>query len=102
MTCKTTRSKKIARLCRLFIVMLFAILPNSVFAAGIYNNDTKPHRVEIKDENGKHYFLRISTASTHYVDCRYGCLIRVVETNHTKTVSSNTDIVISDGEVRVR
>ena len=83
-------------------MMLLALLPNSVFAAGIYNNDTKPHRVEIKDENGKHYFLRISTSSTHYVDCRYGCLIRIVETNHTKTVSPNTDIVISDGEVRVR
>lgn len=102
MTCKTTSSKRTARLCRLFIVMLFAILPNSVFAAGIYNNDTKPHRVEVQYENGKHYLLRISTASTHYIDCRYGCLIRVIETNNTEAFSSNTHIVISDGEVRVR
>ena len=96
------------RLIRMLIVILPFILPNIIYALSVYNSDGKPHDIQVTSiRSGSRYRTTVWGSSTAYVRCRYGCEIRVMETDDTITVepessyATNT-VVISDGTLRRR
>ena len=93
---------------RTLIVILPFLLPNITYALSIYNSDGRPHDIRVIDiRSGRQQSMTVYRASTAHVRCRYGCEIRVMETDDTITVppetsySTNT-VVIGDGTLRIR
>ena len=93
---------------RTLIVILPLILPNIIYAVSVYNSDGKSHAIKVTDiRSGRQQSMTVYRASTAYVRCRYGCEIRVMETDDTITVppessyATNT-VVIGDGMLRRR
>jgi hypothetical protein len=89
-----------------FGVMLVALLvtffPGLTAAASIYNSDFKAQKIEIKYSNGEEYIVTVYNSSTHYFDCKTGCLVKVLRTGYTKSSTSDTVLVIDDGKLRVK
>ena len=95
-------------LIRTLIVILPFLLPNIIYALSIYNSDGRSHAIKVTDiRSGSQQTMTVYGSSTAYARCRYGCEIRVLETDDTITVepessySSNT-VVIGDGTLRKR
>ncbi|HSQ83386.1 MAG TPA: hypothetical protein VLM43_01580 [Desulfobacterales bacterium] len=93
---------------RTLIVILPFILPNIIYAVSVYNSDGRSHAIKVTDvRSGRQQSMTIYRASTAHVRCRYGCEIRVMETDETITVppessyATNT-VVIGNGKLRVR
>ena len=93
---------------RTLILILPFILPNIIYAVSVYNSDGRPHDIKVTDiRGGSQQTMTVYGSSTAYARCRYGCEIRVIETDDTITVeressySSNT-VVIGDGMLRRR
>jgi hypothetical protein len=93
---------------RTFIVLLPFILPNIIYAVSIYNSDGRSHDIRVIDiRSGRQQSMTVYRASTAYVRCRYGCEIRVLETDDTLTVPPESSyatktVVIDDGTLRIR
>ena len=90
------------------IVILPFILPNIIYAVSVYNSDGRSHAIMVTDiRSGRQQSMTVYRASTAHVRCRYGCEIRVMETDDTITVppessySTNT-VVIGKGTLRRR
>jgi hypothetical protein len=93
---------------RTLLVILPFILPNISYAVSIYNSDGRSHAIQITDiRSGRRQSMTVYRASTANVRCRYGCEIRVMETDDTMTVppessyATNT-LVIGNGTLRKR
>ena len=90
----------------IFCVMLVAVLvtffPGLTAAASIYNSDFKAQKIEIKYSNGEQYNVTVYNSSTHYFDCRNDCQVKVLRTGYTKSLTSDTVLVIDDGKLRAR
>ena len=93
---------------RTFILLLSFMLPNIIYAVSIYNSDGRSHDIRVTDiRSGRKQSMTVYRASTAHVGCRYGCEIRVLETDDTLTVppessyATNT-VVIGDGTLRRR
>ena len=93
---------------RTLIVILPFILPNITYAVAVYNSDGRSHDIKVIDiRSGREQSMTVYRASTAHVRCRYGCEIRVMETDDTITVppessyATNT-VVIGDGTLRIR
>jgi hypothetical protein len=93
---------------RTFIVLLPFVLPNITHAVSVYNSDGRSHDIRVTDiRSGRKQSMTVYRASTAHVRCRYGCEIRVMETDDTITVppessyATNT-VVIGDGRLRRR
>ena len=93
---------------RTFIVLLPFILPNIIYAVSIYSSDGRSHDIRVIDiRSGRQQSMTVYNSSTAHVRCRYGCEIRVMETDDTITVppessyATNT-VVIGDGTLRRR
>ena len=93
---------------RTLIVLLPFILPNITHAVSIYNSDGRSHDIRVIDiRSGRQQSMTVYRASTAYVRCRYGCEVRVLETDDTLTLppessyATNT-VVIGDGMLRKR
>ena len=86
----------------LLIVVMLMAWPNIIFAASISNNDSKPHKIKGRTINGSWIYTTIYSRGTRYFRCRYGCEIRIIETGSSIVLESDADIVISNGELRVR
>ena len=90
------------------IMMLSFTLPSIIYATAIYNNDTKPHDVQVTNiRSGSQDNLTVYNNATTYVRCRYGCEIRVMETGSTITLESESSyssktVVIDNGGLRMR
>ena len=93
---------------RTLIVILPLILPNIIYAVSVYNSDGRSHAIKVTDvRSGRQQSMTVYTASTAHVRCRYGCEIRVMETDDTITVApessySTYTVVIDDGTLRRR
>jgi hypothetical protein len=93
---------------RTLLVILPFILPNISYAVSIYNSDGRSHAIQITDiRSGRRQSMTVYRASTANVRCRYGCEIRVMETDDTITVPSESSyatstVVIGDGTLRIR
>jgi hypothetical protein len=90
------------------IVILPFILPNIIYAVSVYNSDGRSLAIMVTDiRSGRQQSMTVYRASTAHVRCRYGCEIRVMETDDTITVppessySTNT-VVIGKGTLRRR
>ena len=83
-------------------VSLLMILPNIIYAASIHNSDSEPHLVKGRTINGSWVYVTVSSRGTRYFRCRHGCQIEVVKTGSTVVLESDADIVISNGELRIR
>ncbi len=90
------------------IVILPFILPNIIYAVSVYNSDGRAHAIKVTDiRSGRQQSMTVYNSSTAHVRCRYGCEIRVMETDDTITVepessyATNT-VVIGDGTLRRR
>jgi hypothetical protein len=77
-------------------------LPNIISAASIYNTDSKPHLVKGRTIGGGWIHTTIHNGGTRYFRCRYGCQVIVIKTGSEIVLESDADIVISNGELRVR
>ena len=93
---------------RTLIVILPFLLPNIIYALSIYNSDGRSHDIRVTDiRSGRKQSMTVYRASTAHVRCRYGCEIRVMETDDTIAVppessyATNT-VVIGDGTLRRR
>ena len=93
---------------RTLILLLPFVLPNIIHAVSVYNSDGRSHDIRVIDiRSGRQQSMTVYRASTAHVRCRYGCEIRVMETDDTITVppessySTNT-VVIGDGTLRMR
>ena len=93
---------------RALIVILPFILPNIIYAVSVYNSDGRAHAIKVTDiRSGRQQSMTVYNSSTAPVRCRYGCEIRVMETDDTITVppessyATNT-VVIGDGTLRIR
>ena len=93
---------------RTLIFTLPFILPNIIYAVSIYNSDGRSHDIRVTDiRSGRQQSMTVYRASTAHIRCRYGCEIRVMETDETITVppessyATNT-VVIGDGTLRRR
>jgi hypothetical protein len=101
-------SSKMKIIIRTLIVILPFILPNIIHAVSVYNSDGRPHGIEVTDiRSGSQQTMTVYTASTAHVRCRYGCEIRVLETDDTivlepETFGSSKTVVIGDGTLRIR
>lgn len=84
------------------VVSLLMTLPNIILAASIHNSDSKSHLVKGRTINGGWIHVTISSRGTQYFRCRHGCQIEVVKTGSTVVLESDADIVISNGELRIR
>ena len=102
MSCGLSVLSKNKRLTALLVAMLFILLPNTIYSASVYNSDLKPQRVQIAYKDGSHYFVTVYNSSTHFFDCVDGCQITLVSTGHSRTLDSDTVVVIDDGKLRVR
>jgi predicted transcriptional regulator len=93
---------------RTLIVLLPFILPNIIHAVSVYNSDGRRHDIEVTDiRSGSQQIMTIYNTSTAYVRCRYGCEIKVLETDdriavEPETLGSSTTVVIGDGTLRIR
>ena len=93
---------------RTLLVILPFILPNIIYAVSIYNSDGRSHAIQITDvRSGRQQSMTVYRASTAHVNCRYGCEIRVMETDDTITVPPESSyvtntVVIDDGTLRIR
>ena len=93
---------------RTFIVLLPFILPNIIYAVSIYNSDGRSHDIRVIDiRSGRQQSMTVYRASTAHVRCRYGCEIRVMETDDTITVPPESSyatktVVIGEGTLRIR
>ena len=90
------------------IVILPFILPNIIYAVSVYNSDGRAHAIKVTDiRSGRQQSMTVYNSSTAHVRCRYGCEIRVMETDDTITVPpessyANNTVVIDDGTLRRR
>lgn len=84
------------------VVTLVMALPNIVFAASIYNTDSKPYKIQGRTIGGSWLHSTIYSRGTVYFRCRYGCEIRLIENGTSIVLESDEDIVISNGEMRIR
>jgi len=83
-----------------FIFILLMAWPNIIYAASIYNTDSKPHEVRGRTIGGSWIYTTIYSGGTRYFRCRYGCQIVVVDTGSEIVLESDADIVIDYGELR--
>jgi hypothetical protein len=86
----------------LLIVTFLIALPAILYAASIYNSDTRPHKIKARLSGGEWIHTVIYDTGTRYFSCRFGCEIVVVETGSSIELESDEDIVIDEGELRVR
>ena len=90
------------------IVILPFILPNIIYAISVYNSDGRAHAIKVTDiRSGRQQSMTVYNSSTANVRCRYGCEIRVMETDDTITVPpessyANNTVVIGNGTLRRR
>jgi hypothetical protein len=93
---------------RAVLVILPFILPNIIYAVSIYNSDGRSHAIQITDvRSGRQQSMTVYRASTAHVNCRYGCEIRVMDTDDTMTVPPESSyatnaLVIGNGTLRKR
>jgi hypothetical protein len=93
---------------RMLMLILPFILPNIIFAMSIYNSDTTPHDIKVTDiRSGSQQIITVYDTSTVYLRCRYGCEIKVLETEDTITVNresfdSSDTVVIDNGTLKLR
>jgi hypothetical protein len=93
---------------RTFILLLPFILPNILYAVSVYNSDGRSHDIRVTDiRSGRKQSMTVYRASTAHIRCRYGCEIRVLETDDTITVPPESSyathtVVIGDGRLRRR
>ena len=93
---------------RMLMLILPFILPNIIFAMSIYNSDTTPHDIKVTDiRSGSQQIITVYDTSTVYLRCRYGCEIKVFETEDTITVNresfdSSDTVVIDNGTLKLR
>jgi len=93
---------------RTLIVILPFILPNIIYAVSIYNSDGRSHALKVTDiRSGRQQSMTVYRASTAHVRCRYGCEIRVMETDDTITVPPESSyatnaLLIGNGTLRKR
>jgi hypothetical protein len=93
---------------RALIVILPFILPNILYAVSVYNSDGRSHDISVIDiRSGIQQSMTVYDSSTAYVRCRYGCEIRVMETDDTITVAPESSyasvvVVIDNGTLRTR
>jgi len=90
------------RVTALLVAMLFILAPNTIYSASVYNSSLKPQRVQIAYKDGSHYFVTVYNSSTHFFDCIDGCEVTLVSTGHSRTLDSDTVVIIDDGKLRVR
>ena len=100
--CKPFLSIRINRICFVLVATLMVGLSSTSLAASIYNSDVKAHRIQIKYEGGKQYFVTVYNSSTHYFDCSFGCQIKLMATGHSMTLASDTVVLIDDGRLRLK
>ena len=81
--------------------VLSIILTNITYAGSLYNNDSIPYSVSIKDANGLNT-MELYPNSTEYFDCTYGCEIKLIKTGQTIKLESDADVLIDGGELRTR
>ena len=86
----------------MLVATLIVGLSSTSLAASIYNSDVKAHRIQIKFEGGKQYFVTVYNSSTHYFDCSHGCQIKLMATGHSMTLASDTVVLIDDGRLRLK
>lgn len=84
------------------VVSLLMTSPNIIDAASVYNSDSRPHKVKGRTIGGSWVHTTIYNGGHRYFRCRYGCQVTVIETGSTIVLESDADIVISNGELRVR
>ena len=93
---------------RMLMLIFPFILPNIIFAMSIYNSDTTPHDIKVTDiRSGSQQIITVYDTSTVYLRCRYGCEIKVLETEDTITVNresfdSSDTVVIDNGTLKLR
>lgn len=93
---------------RTFILIVPFILPNIIYAVSVYNSDGKSHDIKVIDmRSGRQQSMTVYRASTAQVRCRYGCEIRVMDTDDTITVPPESSyatlaVVIENGRLRRR
>ena len=86
----------------MLLVTLLLVFPDILGAASILNTDSKPHKLKGRTIGGSWIHTTIYTRGTKYFRCRYGCEIILIETGVSMVLESDADIVISNGEMRIR
>ncbi len=84
------------------VLVLLIALPNIVCAASVRNSDSRPHEVKGRTINGSWIYTTVYSGGTRYFRCRWGCQVVVLETGSEIVLESDEDLVISDGELRIR
>ena len=84
------------------ILILSIAFPSIVCAASIRNSDSRPHKVKGRAINGSWIYTTIYSSGTRYFRCRWGCQVVVLETGSEIVLESDEDLVISNGELRIR
>ena len=88
-----------------FWILLLAIsllaLPNIIYAASLYNNDSVAYACKIRAAMGLNE-MQVYPNSTEYFDCSNGCEITLIKTGQSIKLESDADLVIDDGELKRR
>ena len=86
----------------LLVLTLLIAFPSIVCAASVRNSDSKPHRIKGRTINGGWIYTTIYSGGTKYFRCRWGCQVVVHETGSEIVLESDEDLVISNGELRIK
>jgi hypothetical protein len=81
--------------------LLLLVLANPAPAGSLHNSDPTPYNCEIKSRMGVSQ-EKVYPSSTVYFDCTYGCEITLIKTGQTITIETDQDLIIADGELKVR
>jgi hypothetical protein len=81
--------------------MLLMTLTTTAFAASLENKDGTPYDCRIKSRMGVSEET-VYPQSTVYFDCAHGCEITLLKTDQSIKIESDKDMVIDNGELKIR